>query len=581
MSEIRSMRNESPTPRSRRDFLRLAGLAVGAQWMPAAVAATPLPDFKSLTLEQQIGQMVIARLQDWPLMERYAKQGIISGMTPSLMKLPPAEVAEFTNRFQKLSPIPLLFGWGGVSYGGGTEVRLQQTMRLGATRNNALCREAARIEAVESRALGFHLAGAPVLDVNLNPDNTIINLRSISDDVEVVTTLGAALAQGTLDGNAAPIFMHFPGHGATRGDSHIEMPEAARSLAELEAVELKPFATLIRRGLARVICTNHCYYPALEPDRKIPTTLSRRIITGLLREKLGYEGVIMSDSLTMRPIKENYGIEEATIETVRAGHDLVLQDYRSDPQITLDALARAVRQGRIPLAQVEQSVKRVWKLKRELGLFEQRLVDPTKLPQVFATKASAEVARRIAQESVTLLENSAGPLRAAAKPSVCVISNGSAATVDEDNAVKHSPTNHHLNEQIRQRLPGAQSVVLSTTMKPAEIERAFAAAQKADVVVFGLFTRVRSYVEDAIRIPKPFRELIERAAAGRTVALLNFGNPYVMADLPRAGVALCTFSDATDSIDAAVQVLFGELKPQGALPVRISARYPFGHGLKA
>jgi beta-N-acetylhexosaminidase len=574
------MRNEPSPPRSRRDFLRLAGVALGAPWMPAAFAATPLPDFKSLTLEQQVGQMVIARLQDWPLMERYAKQGIISGMTPSITKLPPTEVVEFTNRFQKLSPIPLLFGWGGVSYSGGTEVRLGQTMRLGATRNAALCREAARIEAVESRALGYQLAGAPVLDVNLNPDNTIINLRSISDDVDLVIRLGAKLARGTLDGGAAPIFMHFPGHGATRGDSHIEMPEAARSLEELEAVELKPFATLIRRGLARVICTNHCCYPALEPERK-PATLSRRIITGLLREKLRYEGVIMSDSLTMRPIKENYGIEEAAIETVRAGHDLILQDYRSDPQITLDALVRAVRQGRIPLAQVEQSVKRVWKLKRELGLFEQRLVDPAKLPQVFATKASAELARRIARESVTLLENSAGPLRAAAKPAVCVISNGSAATVDEDNTVKHSPTNHHLNEQIHQRLPGAQTVVLSTTMKPAEIERAFAAAQKADVVVFGLFTRVRSYVEDAIRIPKPFRGLIERAAAGRTVALLNFGNPYVMADLPRAGVALCTFSDATDSIDAAVQALFGELKPQGALPVRISARYPFGHGLKA
>ena len=575
------MNRTTPTLHSRRDFLRLAGIAVGARWMPAAVGAAPLPDFKSLTLEQQVGQMVIARLQDWPLMERYAKQGLFSGMTPSLTKLPAAEVADFTNRFQKLSPIPLLFGWGGVSYSGGTEVRLGQTMRLGATRNPALCREAGRIEAAEARALGFQLAGAPVLDVNLNPDNTIINLRSISDDVELVTTLGAALAQGTLDGGAAPIFMHFPGHGATRGDSHIEMPVAARSLAELEAVELKPFATLIRRGLGRVICTNHCHYPALEPERNIPATLSRRIITGLLRQKLGYEGVIMSDSLTMRPIKDNYGIEEAAIETVRAGHDLILQDYRSDPQITLDALVRAVRQGRIPLAQVEQSVRRVWKLKQELGLFEQRLVDPAKLPQVFATQASAEVARRIARESVTLLENNAGPLRADAKPRLCVISNGSAATVDEDNAVKHSPTNHHLNEQIRQRLPGAQSVVLSTTMKPAEIERALAAAQKADVVVFGLFTRVRSYVEDAIRLPKPFRELIARAASGRTVALLNFGNPYVMADLPKAGIALCAFSDATDSIDAAVQALFGELKPQGALPVRISACYPFGYGLKA
>ena len=141
------------------------------------------------------------------------------------------------------------------------------------------------------------------------------------------------------------------------------------------------------------------------------------------------------------------------------------------PTPHLDALARAVRQGRIPLAQVEQSVQRVWKLKQELGLFRQRLVDSAKIPEVFATKASAGVARRIARESVTLLENTNGPLRADAKPGLLVISNGSTATIDEDNAVRHSPTNHHLNEKLRQHVPGAQTIILSTTMKPDEIEQ--------------------------------------------------------------------------------------------------------------
>lgn len=565
---------------SRRAFLRnSAGLAGSFALRLSAAPPLLLPDFQSLTLDQQVGQLVIARWPDWPLMEKYAQQGLISGMTPSLPKLSPAEVVEFTNRFQKLSPIPLLLGWGGVSYSGGSEVRLQQTMRLGATRNPGLCHDAGRLEAKEARALGFHLAGTPVLDVNLNPDNTIINLRSISDDVELVTALGAELAQGTIEGGAAPIFMHFPGHGATRGDSHIEMPEAARTLTELEAVELRPFAELIRRGLARVICTNHCYYPAWEPERKIPATLSRRIVTGVLREKLGYQGVIMSDSLTMRPIKDNYGIEEAAILTVAAGHDLILQDYNSDPRITIDALARAVRQGRIPLVQVEQSVRRVWKLKQELGLFQRRLADPANVPHVFATPASAEVARRIARESVTVLEHRGGPWRAEAKRAILVLSNGSTTTTDQDNAVTHSPTNHHLNEEIRRRVPGVQTLVLSTAMKPEEIEQAAATAQQVDNVVFGLFTRVRAYVEDAIKVARPYRTLIERVgAAGRTIALLNFGNPYVMSDLPKPAFALCTFSDARDSIDAAVQVLFGELKPQGRLPVRISAAYPFGFG---
>jgi beta-N-acetylhexosaminidase len=175
------MNIHSDSIHTRRAFLRLVGITLGApllpRFLPSAFAAAALPDFKSLTLEQQVGQLVIARQQDWPLMEKYAKKGLISGITPSLTKLSPAEVADFTNKYQNLSPIPLLFGWGGISYRGGTEVRLGQTMRLGATRNAELAREAGRIEAVEARALGFQFAGAPVLDVNLNPDNTIINLQ--------------------------------------------------------------------------------------------------------------------------------------------------------------------------------------------------------------------------------------------------------------------------------------------------------------------------------------------------------------------------------------------------------------------
>lgn len=558
---------------SRRAFLLNSSAALFGGKVLADTAQPPLAE---MSLEEKVGQLIIARLQDWPLMAKYAKQGLISGMTPSLTKLSPREVAEFTNRFQTVSKFPLLFGFGGVSYSGGSDVRLGQAMRLAATRSRELCREAARVEAMEARALGYHLAGVPNLDVNTNPDNPIINLRSLGDNVELVTELGAALAQGTLDGGAASLLMHFPGHGASSGDSHVAIPEIPRSLAELEAVDFKPFAELIRWRLARVICTNHCHYPALEPERKIPATFSRRIITGLLRQKLGFDGVIMSDSLTMRAIKDNYGIEEAAIETVLAGHDLILQDYNSDPKITIDALARAVRKGRIPLAQVEQSIARVWQLKSKLGLFTNRLVDVETLPERFPAKAGAQLARIIAHESVTMLEKGGWPVMPG---NTVVISNGSSAAIDQDNAVTHSPANHLLNQRARRADRDAQTFVLSTAMKPEEIERAFAAAQSAHVVVFGLFTRVRSYVEDAIRVPKPYRELIHRVAAtGRKVVLLNFGNPYVMADLPKAAVSLCTFSDAEASIDMAVDVLFGGFKPRGRLPVRISDAYPFGFG---
>lgn len=549
--------------------------------MAAAHSASPTEiDLSVMTLEQKVGQLVIARLPDWKLMETYANQGLISGMTPSLKKRTPAEVAEFTNRLQKLSKFPLLFGWSGISYSGGTDVRLGQAMRLGATRSKELCYQAAKIEAQEARALGFHFTATPNVDVNTNPDNPIINLRSLSDEPALVTEFAAELCRGAIDGGGAPLLMHFPGHGATASDSHITIPEVPRSLAELEAVDLKPFAELIRRGLAPVICTNHCHYPALEPDRVVPATVSRKIVTGLLREKLGFDGVIISDSLTMRAMKDNYGIEEGAIAAVAAGHDLILQDYQSDPKITVDAVARAVRKDRIPLAQVEASVRRVRKLKRSVGLLENRFVDAEKIPQVLAVPEHQAVARRIARESVTVLENRGLPLGTGDDQRVLVVSNGSTATVEQDLAWKHSPTNHRLNEQVRRRAKGAQTIVLSVDIPEDETNQALDAAKRSDIVIFGLFTRVRSYVEDAIRLNPRYRELIRRATnLGATVVVVNFGNPWSLRELPRPPISLCTFSDATDSIDAAVEILFGERQAQGRLPIRISDAYPFGLGL--
>ena len=571
----------------RRQFLRSTSQAAAAiLGVPfihgehkAHAQAGSLPDLSMLPLEEKVGQLVIARFPDWPLMEKYARQGIITGLTPSLRNRSLADAAQFLNHLQEVAKYPLLIGWAG-HFGKGTDLRLNQLMRLAATRSKELCYQAARIEAEEARALGVHLGATPNLDVNTDPDNPIINLRSLGDNVELVIELGAELARGTIDGQAASLLMHFPGHGATSGDSHIAIPVVPRSRPELENVDIRPFAEVIRRGLARVVCTNHCYYPALQQEQKAPATFSRKIVTGILRERLGFDGVIMSDSLTMRAVKDNYGIEAAAVATVAAGHDIILQDYQSDPRITIDALTSAVRDGRIPLPQVEASVRRVWKLKQWLGLQETRRVDLSKIPERIATPAHQAVARRIAEASVTVLENQGLPLRPGEPVNALAISNGSSTTVEEDLDWKHSPANHHFNQQLRRRVPNVQTLTLSLRLKPEELARAHAAIRQADMIIFGLFTRVRSYREDAIRLDARYRALIGHAVSeNRTLILCNFGNPWALDELPKAAVALCAFSDAVDSIDAAVQVLFGELKSRGKLPVRLSADYPFGFGL--
>jgi beta-N-acetylhexosaminidase len=497
-----------------------------------------------------------------------------------LSKLPIGEVADLLNRFQRASKYPLVFGWSGICYHGGTDLRLYELMRIGATRSAELARLAGKAEAQEARAVGFHVVGAPVMDVNTNPNNPIINLRAFSDNADLVIELGSALCRGALEGGALPILMHFPGHGASGSDSHIAAPVIERTLEELESVDFRPFEAAFRQGIAPLVCTNHCHYPALEPGDKIPATLSRKIITGLLREKMRYEGVIMSDSLTMRAIKTPYGIEEGAIQTVLAGHDMILQDYETDPRITLEALYKAARDGRIPMAQIEASLRRVLKAKQSLGLFKNRFVDPGRLAEHLATAEHKALARRIACESVTVLEHRGLPPRGGAAR-VLLISNGTVATIEEDLNIKHTPANEHLLQRLRHRAPRTEALTLGSNIGPAEVRRAMAAAQEADVVVAGLFSRVRAYAEEGIRLQASYRELLRQVAGiGKTNVFINFGSPWTILDLPKPDILLCTYGDALDSVEASLEVLFGEIKPRGLLPVNVSKAYPFGYGLR-
>jgi beta-N-acetylhexosaminidase len=207
-------------------------------------------------------------------------------------------------------------------------------------------------------------------------------------------------------------------------------------------------------------------------------------------------------------------------------------------------------------------------------------VDVSTVEQRIATEENQALARRIAQEGVTLLEKEGLPLAAGNGQRVLVISNGSRATVDEDLEWQHSPVNHFFNQRMLHRVPEARPITLSTGFTGEELERAAEAARESDTIVFGLFTRVRAYDEESIRIDRRYGELIRGiASGGKRVVLCNFGNPWMVGELPKVAICLCTFSDAEDSIEAAAQVLFGELTAKGKLPVEISSDYPFGFGL--
>ncbi len=572
---------------------------------------TPVPRVADLTIEEKLGQMLMVRYPDRDILADMLARGWAGSFYFGMKGMSAEAVVAELNRLQTLSKLPALVAFGFACCDFGTGLLKGNLMRLGATRSPELAYKLGYLETTEQRGYGFHFPGTPVLDVNTEPRNPIINTRAISDDVDLVCELGLEVCRGVMEARGLVCAMHFPGHGATLHDSHIVMPVDDRPAETIWDLDLLPYRRGIERGLINGICTNHNYYPGLlralgataSPAGSAsaagmasgaghgthtrglprPATVCREIITDLLRGRMGYEGIITSDSLTMKSMKDTYGIEEAAILTVLAGHDIVLQDYQSDPLITHTALVEAVRSGRIAEAQVDASCARVLRLKEWLGLFAERLTDPARIAETVATPANRAFALELARRAVTCLEGAALPLSPADPARVLVIANGSGEAVNIDMDVTHAPAHQRLHAAIHRRLPQARAITLSEKLAPEELAAALRAAREAEVVVFGLFTRVLCYHEDSISLAAPYRQLIEQVAGlGKPIVLLSFGNPYTMAALPPAQGALLTYDeDCPESIEAGVEALFGEIVPTGKLPVRVSARYPFGWGQTA
>lgn len=389
-----------------------------------------VPDVATMATEEKVGQMMMVRYPDRGILEAMLRAGTAGAFYFGMKGLSAAEVAETLNRLQAMAKVPALIAFGSATTSCGTGLLRGSQMRIGATRSPELAYQIADREACEQRAYGCHIIDSPCLDVNTNPANPIINTRAFGDDPELVAELGLAMLQGIMDARAVTCGMHFPGHGATADDSHIRMPVDSRDAETLWRVDLLPWRRAIERNLLNAVCTNHVHYPALAPGRVEPATVSRAVITGLLREKLGYQGLIMSDSLTMKPMKDEFGIAEAAVRTVLAGHNIILQDYQSDPAITLRALVEAVEADRTPVEQVNASVTRILAVKHWLGLFDSPLVDVGRLAERVATADNRAFAMHVARQAVTALEADALPLRIP-QGAVCVaITHGGVPAAD-------------------------------------------------------------------------------------------------------------------------------------------------------
>lgn len=562
-----------------------AACAPAPRPLPAPVLRAPAAGWvaktlKRMTLEEKVGQMIACRfsgnfrnaaspaMQDLETLITRDKLGgfIIAGGEVY-------ETAELTNRFQRLAKVPLLFA-SDFERGAGSQITratlFPPLMSLGASGSEDLAYEMGRITALEGRAVGIHMTYAPVVDVNVNPDNPIINTRSVGEDPDLVGRIAAAFIRGCQANGMLATAKHFPGHGDTSQDSHTMLPTIAASRERLENVELLPFKAAIGAGV-RAVMTAHLYVPAFEPEAGVPATLSPAIMTDLLRGRLGFRGLIVTDAMEMAGITAAYGPEEAAIRAVAAGVDIVL--IPPEPSRVAAALARAVREGRIAERKIDDSVRRVLEAKASLGLDRKRLVDIGALSERVAPPAFLDAAYRAFESSVTLVKNEGGALPLAATGKTVVLSLSS----DPGDYFAGRP----FVTEMKKRDPAIAAFYADGDTGSENLDAALAACASADTVVVGLFSRLSSGKGSVDLEPKHV-ELVRKAAAlgpDRKVVAVSFGSPYFLGHFPEVTSYMCLYRNTPETQQIAVRALFGEMDVTGKLPVSLPGLFPAGHGL--
>lgn len=492
----------------------------------------------------------------------------------------PLNAASLINRLQAGAGVPLLVT---ADFETGVGFRLRgattfpRAMAFGAAGDPALAYEAGRITATEARAIGVHVNFAPVADVNNNPRNPVINTRSFGEDPARVGELARAYVEGLQAGGMLATLKHFPGHGDTDVDSHLGLPVIHHGRARLDRVELAPFRLGVTAG-ADAVMTAHIELPTLDPEPATPATFSQRVVEGLLREELGFDGLVFTDSMRMRAVSEMMPPGEAAARAVKAGHDVVL--HSPDYVAAFRGVEGAIERGELDAARVDRSVRRLLTAKARLGLHRERTVSLDALPATVGTRAHLEVAAEISERSLTLVKDAAGdlPLGTPRNGSVLYLS-----VLDYPSGWGIGAPSRTLIPELEGRWPNVTAIELSDRTPLSEIELVRATASRYDAVVAGVFVRTASFsgrmdLSDAL--VDLLRDLGRASASsGQPLVTVMFGNPYAATFLTDLPTILLTY-DFYDLAEAsAAKAVAGEIPIRGRLPIALGDAFPVGHGL--
>ncbi|HVG29791.1 MAG TPA: glycoside hydrolase family 3 N-terminal domain-containing protein [Pyrinomonadaceae bacterium] len=608
---------QPPTPQTSGSAPRCAEFARDAKdkSRPRAYTRTPSreaarwadAELKRMTLEEKIGQLISVGVNatyeaqdsaDFQWLRRQVEQNKIGGII--LFRGPVYESVHLVNRMQQLARVPLLVS-ADLEAGAGmrfdSTVNFPWNMAVGATGDPGYARRQGEVTAREARALGVRHVFAPVVDVNNNAQNPVINVRSYGEDPQEVSRMAAAFIEGAQCGGVIATAKHFPGHGDTATDSHRGLPVINLPRSRLDAVELVPFRAAIAAGVGSVMSA-HIGLPQIDAatvspiprpgatrppyadsevmteHATLPSTLSPRVLTGILRRDLGFDGIVSTDALDMSGLTIYFTPGESAVRAVLAGADILLKP--SDPDAVARGVGEAVRSGRLTEQRIEESARRILAAKYDLGLVKQRLAPLDDIDTVVGTADSEKLAREIAEHAVTLVRDDSHLLPAAgpganARTFVLAITNG------EDRLWVAQPFASTLARAGRK----IEVFVLDERSSDKEVEKALERAKGAELVVAALYGRVRTGQSNSGALPDPGRRALDKLIDRKSPLVgISFGNPYLLESFPDLKTYLVAYGDMPSLQQAAARALVGEIDVTGRLPITLPKLYARGTGIQ-
>lgn len=525
---------------------------------------TRLPSLlDTLTLEQRVGQMFMVSLYGTELTE--VGRDFLHRWQPGAIALfgnnagTPEEVTSLTNAYQQTitdtGALPLLLA---VDQEGGLISHLAEgfttfpaPMLLTATGDPELVYAAGQAIGEELAAVGINMNLAPVADLETNTNNLIIERRAFGSDPQISAPIIAAFTRGLQDVGVLATLKHFPGHGDTSADSHVTLPVVSHDRERLDTVELVPFRAGIEAG-AEAVMVAHIWYPALEPQENVPATLSSNIVTGLLREELGFDGLIMTDALAMDAIDTAYSLEDASVLAVQAGVDLLAFGTNAGLQTqgqAIQAVVDAVRAGAISEERINASVERILAVKARYGILDWQPLDAASAPERVNQEAHEALVEEIFQAGVTLVydENEVVPF-----------------TGEASVAFVYPATRSQIMRECSAYDSGIVWVGVSESPQDEEIAWARSAARNVDTVVV--------FTQNAIG--DPAQQALVNALPSEKTMVVALWSPYDWTAFPGISGYVATYSPLRPAVPAACAMLFGAIPARGQLPVTLSPELP-------